>query len=103
MRSFVIPDPETLRNAIQASHERCRQFGVNPNEFKNISQKRLTGEELAIRREQNRGFLDIAVTQIKELYQFVAGAGFALGWRGTKSGRKSLLHGGWHGSTGSRR
>ncbi len=78
MRSFVIPDSETLQNAIQASHERCRQFGVNPNEFKNVRQKRLSNEALSIRLEQSQEYLDIAVTQIKELYQFVAGAGFAV-------------------------
>jgi transcriptional regulator of acetoin/glycerol metabolism len=77
MPMYNIPDPETIRREIHASHERCRQLGVNPEETRNPRQKRLTSEELALRREQNREFLDIAAAQMEELYQFVAGAGFA--------------------------
>lgn len=78
MRTRAVPDPETLQQEIRASHERCRQFGVNPNERRNVRQKRLTPDELAQRIGQNKGFLDIAVTQIEELYLFVAGAGFVV-------------------------
>ena len=78
MPSYSIPDPETLHREIQASHERCRQFGVNPNDTCNLLQSRLKPEELAVRLEQNRDFLEIATAQIGELYQFVSGAGFAV-------------------------
>jgi transcriptional regulator with PAS, ATPase and Fis domain len=78
MPSYTIPDPETLHREIQASHERCRHFGVNPNDTCNLLQNRLKPEELAVRLEQNRDFLEIATAQIGELYQFVSGAGFAV-------------------------
>ena len=78
MPAYSIPDPESLQREILASHERCRQFGVNPNDNCNPLQNRLTPEELAFRFEQNREFLEIAIAQIGELYQFVSGAGFAV-------------------------
>ena len=78
MPAYSIPDPETLQREIQASHERCRQQGVNPNETRNLLQNRLKPEELAFRLAQNREFLEIATAQIEELYQFVCGAGFAV-------------------------
>jgi len=78
MPVYSIPDPEILHREIQASHERCRQYGVNPNDNCNLLQNRLKPEELAVRLEQNRAFLEIAAAQIGELYQFVSGAGFAV-------------------------
>ncbi len=78
MAVYSIPDPETMHREIQASHERCRQCGVNPNDTCNLLQNRLKPEELALRLEQNREFLEIATAQIGELYQFVSGAGFAV-------------------------
>ncbi len=78
MPVYSIPDPDSLHREIEASHERCRQFGVNPNDTCNFLQARLTPEELAFRFEQNREFLEIAIAQIGELYQFVSGAGFAV-------------------------
>ena len=78
MPAYSIPDPETLHREIQASHERCRQHGVNPNDNCNLLQNRLKPEELEVRLEQNRAFLEIAAAQIGELYQFVSGAGFAV-------------------------
>jgi len=78
MPMYNIPEPETIRREIEASHERCKQYGINPEETCNPRQKRLTSEELAERLEVNREFLEIASTQMEELYQFVAGAGFAV-------------------------
>jgi len=78
MPSYSIPNPQILKQEIAASHERSRGHGVNPNDRRNPSQKRLTPEELKERLEQNRDFLDISTNQIGELYQFVAGAGFAV-------------------------
>ena len=78
MTIYNIPDPETVRLEIEASYERCKQYGVNPEDTRNPRQKRLTSEQLAQRLELNSEFLDIAVTQMEELYQFVAGAGFAV-------------------------
>ncbi len=73
-----IPDPDTVQREIEASYERCRRYGVNPEETRNPRQKRLSDEQLVQRLELNRDFLDIATAQIEALYQFVAGAGFAV-------------------------
>ena len=78
MPSYSIPNPQDLRQEIAASHERCRRYGVNPKDRCNPNQKRLSPEELKQRLGQNRDFLDIATNQIGELYQFVAGANFAV-------------------------
>jgi transcriptional regulator of acetoin/glycerol metabolism len=78
MPMYNIPDPETVRREIEASYERCKQYGVNPEDTRNSGQKRLTSEQLAQRLELNKEFLDIAAAQMEELYQFVAGAGFAV-------------------------
>jgi len=78
MPSYSIPNPQVLRQEIAASHERCRRYGVNPQDRRNPNQKRLSTEQLKEKLEQNRDFLDIATNQIGELYQFVAGASFAV-------------------------
>ena len=78
MPSYTIPDPETLKREIRDSHERCRKMGINPNHTRNPSQESLTPDELSKRLEANNDFLTIAIDQIEELYQFVAGAGFAV-------------------------
>ncbi|CAB1065699.1 hypothetical protein D1BOALGB6SA_10496 [Olavius sp. associated proteobacterium Delta 1] len=78
MPMYNIAEPATIRREIEASYERCKQYGVNPEETRNPKQMRLTSEELAQRLEQNREFLDIASAQMKELYQFVSGAGFVV-------------------------
>jgi hypothetical protein len=39
---YNIPDPETIRREIEASYERCKQYGINPEETRNPRQKRLT-------------------------------------------------------------
>ena len=73
------PDDEStaFRSEIADSHDRSRQFGVDPSNTRDPSQVHLTQEELTARREANRDLLDVAHVQIQELYRFVAGAGFA--------------------------
>jgi transcriptional regulator of acetoin/glycerol metabolism len=78
MPSYSIPSPQILKKEIAASHERCRRYGVNPLDRCNSTQKKLSYAELRKRLDQNRDFLDIATDQIGELYQFVAGASFAV-------------------------
>lgn len=78
MPSYAIPDPDLLRREILASQERSKQYGINPADTRNPDQVKLTPEALIDRRKQNQGFLKVAITQIQELYQFVAGAGFAV-------------------------
>ena len=78
MPRYTIPDPEILQEEIEASHQRCRQLNVDPNQDLNLSQKKLKPKELKLRLERNHEFLDIATNHIEELYQCVAGAGFVV-------------------------
>ncbi|MCP4403850.1 MAG: PAS domain-containing protein [bacterium] len=78
MSLYTIPNPNVIRQEILASHERCKQYGVDPRSTRYIEQPCLTPEELTVRREQNKDFLEIATSQIQELYRFVEGAGFAV-------------------------
>jgi sigma-54 dependent transcriptional regulator, acetoin dehydrogenase operon transcriptional activator AcoR len=78
MLSHTIPEPEVLRREILASHERCRQYGIDPLMSRNLSQVYVSPEELTVRRGQKRDFLEVATAQIQELYRFVAGAGFVV-------------------------
>ena len=78
MTARAIPDQITLQREIKASHERCRKYGVDPQDKGSNNHKCLDPQELSRRLTDNRHFLDIAVAQIEELYQFVAGAGFVV-------------------------
>ena len=69
---------EMLKQEILSSHERCRRYGIDPHTKRNNAQFCLTREELALRREENREYLEIAKAHIQEIYRFVAGAGFAM-------------------------
>ena len=76
MPSYTIPDTDALHQEISASHARAQQYGINPSVFCNPKHVHLNPDELALRCEQNKEFLEVAKTQIEELYHFVAGAGF---------------------------
>ncbi|SMC22527.1 PAS domain S-box-containing protein [Desulfacinum hydrothermale DSM 13146] len=78
MSAYTIPSPESLRQEIRASHERCWQYKVDPRHRCNRQQARLSRDGLERRRQQLQDFLDVATAHIEELYQFVAGAGFAV-------------------------
>ena len=78
MSARVIPDPISLRREIKASYERSRQYGIEPEDKSGRNQKCLSSEELSERMADNADFLDIAVAQMKDLYQFVSGAGFVV-------------------------
>ncbi len=79
MMSQIIADPEQIRRAINESNDRSRRFGIDPHQKPPDSVVCLKAEELEERRQKNRAWLDVAKTQIEELYRFVAGAGFAVG------------------------
>jgi transcriptional regulator of acetoin/glycerol metabolism len=78
MSSYSILEPEILREEISASHERCKQSGIDPSSKRTHGQICLSPKMLSERCEQNLDFLKIATSQIRELYQFVAGAGFTV-------------------------
>ena len=76
MKSFIIPDRDIVEKEIQKSHKRSERLKLDQNtrsfHFK------LTPEQLEERRALRKDFLDIARDQIKDLYRFVEGAGFAV-------------------------
>jgi transcriptional regulator with PAS, ATPase and Fis domain len=78
MASQSVNDTPAFRQEILASQERCRSFGVDPTMTRNPLHVRLTPGELALRRERNKDFLEVATSHIQDLYRFVAGAGFAV-------------------------
>ena len=45
-----------LHREILASHECCRQYGIDPLGTRNLSQVQLNPEELNVRREQKKTF-----------------------------------------------
>jgi transcriptional regulator of acetoin/glycerol metabolism len=78
LTAYTIPDPEMLRYEIAASHERRRRYGIDPMDRCNSDQVRLSPLELKARLDHNRRFLKVVTQQTQELYQLVAGAGFAV-------------------------
>ena len=76
MRNFKIPDREFIKEEIKKSKERSAKFNSDINNRKH--QVKLQPDELDRKREKSREFLDIATKQIKALYRFVEGAGFAV-------------------------
>ena len=78
MSTHAIPDSDTLHREILASHERCRQYGIDPSITRNLGQVHLSSEELTVRRKQNKDFLEVATDQLQELYQVIASAGFVV-------------------------
>lgn len=59
MSEGFIPNPDVLHREILASHECCRQYGIDPLGTRNLSQVQLNPEELNVRREQNKDFLEV--------------------------------------------
>jgi len=78
MQRYTIPSPDDQKHEIAQSHHRCRSLGVNPKNRRNPCQERLTPSALERRLKNSGDFLHVAISQIQELYQFVAGAGFAV-------------------------
>jgi len=78
MPTHTIYDPKLLHKEIVSSHERCRQYGIKPSSIQNPDQVMLTQAEFTQRLKLNSKFFEIATAQIEEIYQFVAGAGFAV-------------------------
>jgi len=76
--SYRIPDPDVIHREILASHERCRQYGIDPSITRNFGQAHLSSEELTTRRKQNKDFLEVATGQLQDLYQAIASAGFVV-------------------------
>ena len=76
MRNFKIPDREYIKEEIKKSQERSAELNSDIDNRKH--QVKLKPDELDRKREKCREFLDIATKQIKALYRFVEGAGFAV-------------------------
>ena len=76
MRNFTVPDRKYIEEQIKKSQERSAKLYFSEEGRK--YQKKLTPEELEKKREIRKEYLDIARKQIKALYRFVEGAGFAV-------------------------
>ena len=77
MSKVQVSATHIYRQKVQASHERSRQYGVDPKN-PNLGQVHLSPEELAKRRKLNKQFLTVASVHIQDLYRFVAGLGFVV-------------------------
>ncbi|MCP4345338.1 MAG: PAS domain-containing protein [Desulfobacterales bacterium] len=78
MSSNTIFDPDRLSQEISDSHKRSAKYGIDPRMTRNPAQVHLTPEGLSMRREKNRKFLDVVMSQMREIYSLVSGAGFAM-------------------------
>ncbi len=78
MASNIIFDPDRLSQEISDSHKRSAKYGIDPRMTRNPAQVHLTPEGLSIQREKNRKFLDVVMSQMREIYGLVSGAGFAM-------------------------
>lgn len=65
-----------LRREVVESHQRARQYGVDPSRVRLEGQACLSPGELERRRKANRGYLDVASYHMRELHRFVTGLGF---------------------------
>ncbi|NHM25790.1 sigma-54-dependent Fis family transcriptional regulator [Desulfofundulus sp. TPOSR] len=77
--AFVVGNEDglqMLRPIVRESWERCRRAGVNP--YQKVVPNVLDPEALAMRREKNREWLEIARPVMETLYRFVAGSGFVV-------------------------
>jgi sigma-54 dependent transcriptional regulator, acetoin dehydrogenase operon transcriptional activator AcoR len=63
-----------MRKCIEASHERCREKGFQPENI--FSTRVLEGEDLAQRLEQNKALINTAAPFLRHLYNFVKGSEF---------------------------
>lgn len=68
----------TLLQEIKKSHERSKQFGIDPDSTCNRDQVRLTPEALASLRNENADFYQIALSTINDLYEFFRETGFVI-------------------------
>lgn len=74
---FSIPY-DVLKEEIRKSHERSRQYGIDPNSSIAPSHVSLTEKQIKIRKNNIRLFYDITVQHLKNLYKIISGGGFAL-------------------------
>ncbi|MFH1079682.1 MAG: sigma 54-interacting transcriptional regulator [Pseudomonadota bacterium] len=67
-----------LKEKIRKSHERSRQYGIDPNSSIAPSHVSLTEKQIKIRKNRIRSFYDITVRNLNNLYKIISGGGFAL-------------------------
>jgi sigma-54 dependent transcriptional regulator, acetoin dehydrogenase operon transcriptional activator AcoR len=68
----------TLLQEIKKSHERSKQFGIDPNSTCNHDQVRLTPVELESLRHENADYYQIALSTMRDLYEFFRETGFVM-------------------------
>jgi sigma-54 dependent transcriptional regulator, acetoin dehydrogenase operon transcriptional activator AcoR len=74
----TIFDPKSLESEIRQSHERSRQYGIDPNKIVNPEHVQLSFKALQDRQEDNQDYFSIASRQMAELFSLFAGGGFAM-------------------------
>jgi transcriptional regulator with PAS, ATPase and Fis domain len=63
---------------IRQSHERSRQYGIDPNLDKAPVENSLSADQLRQRIQDNQPFFDLVTTQLSTLNQILKGSGFAM-------------------------
>jgi sigma-54 dependent transcriptional regulator, acetoin dehydrogenase operon transcriptional activator AcoR len=76
--SHVIPNSDALKKEITASHQRCRQFGINTLNIGNRNQVKLSPIALNDRLKSLEDFFAVVSSQIQALYNLVADLGFSV-------------------------
>lgn len=66
------------KQLIQESHERSRQYGVDPYLDKCPKESSLTASQLKKRISESQPFFDLAMSQLSTLYNITEGSGFAM-------------------------
>lgn len=76
MRNFSVPDRDFIKEQIKKSQARSAKLNFTEDGKK--YQKKLSPDELEKKRKKCSQYLDIARNQVRSLYRFVEGAGFAV-------------------------
>ena len=64
----TIFDPTSLESEIRQSHERSRQYGIDPNKIINPKHVRLSPKSLQDLLEENQDYFSIDSGQMEELF-----------------------------------
>lgn len=73
-----IPIYKYLKQEIEKSHARSREYGIDPNTIVDKNQVRLSDEALAQLLDANAGLIQVATASMQKLYELFQGAGFCM-------------------------
>lgn len=78
MIAYTIVPHHVLQAEIEQSHQRSKEYGINPDLTVHENQLHLTPNGLNARKAKNKLFFDLVNQRMKELYQLFAGQGFGI-------------------------